>query len=118
MAEHVQKLSLFDPKIVRRAAWDSVTKLDPRTLMRNPVMFVVEVVAAVTTILFVRDLLGGTGHPGVRWPYLSMAVVHRTLRQFRRGHGRRTRQGSGGHPATHQDGGHGEATALGRAPGL
>ena len=62
MAEHVQKLSLFDPRIVRRAAWDSVTKLDPRTLMRNPVMFVVEVVAAVTTILFVRDLLGGTGH--------------------------------------------------------
>jgi K+-transporting ATPase ATPase B chain len=63
MAERAQKLSLFDPKIVRRAVWDSVIKLDPRTLMRNPVMFVVEVVAAVTTILFVRDLLGGTGHP-------------------------------------------------------
>jgi K+-transporting ATPase ATPase B chain len=63
MAEHVQKLSLFDPRIVRRAARDSVIKLDPRTLMRNPVMFVVEVVAAVTTILFVRDLLGGVGHP-------------------------------------------------------
>jgi potassium-transporting ATPase ATP-binding subunit len=64
MAEHVQQLSLFDPTIVRRAVWDAVIKLDPRTLMRNPVMFVVEVVAAVTTILFVRDLLGGTGHPG------------------------------------------------------
>jgi K+-transporting ATPase ATPase B chain len=62
MAEHVQKLSLFDPRIVRRAVWDSVIKLHPRTLMRNPVMFVVEVVAAVTTILFLRDLLGGTGH--------------------------------------------------------
>src|SRR5262245_28911903 len=64
MAEHVQKLSLVDPKIVRRAVWDAVVKLDPRTLMRNPVMFVVEVVAAVTTILFVRDLLSGAGQPG------------------------------------------------------
>src|SRR5918992_3501425 len=64
MAEHVQKLSLFDPRIVRRAVWDSVIKLDPRTLMSNPVMFVVEVVAAVTTILFVRDLVSGTGQPG------------------------------------------------------
>jgi potassium-transporting ATPase ATP-binding subunit len=64
MAEHVQKLSLFDPKIVRRAVWDSVIKLDPRTLMRNPVMFVVEVVAGVTTILSFRDLFSGTGHAG------------------------------------------------------
>jgi len=64
MAEHVQQLSLFDPKIVRRAVWDSLIKLNPRTLMRNPVMFVVEVVAAVTTILFLRDLLSGTGQPG------------------------------------------------------
>jgi potassium-transporting ATPase ATP-binding subunit len=63
MAEHVRKLSLFDPKIVRRAVWDSVVKLNPRTLMRNPVMFVVEVVAGVTTILFLRDLLSGTGQP-------------------------------------------------------
>jgi K+-transporting ATPase ATPase B chain len=63
MAEHVQKLSLFDPRIVRRAARDSVIKLDPRTLMRNPVMFVVEVVAAVTTLLFLRDLFWGTGSP-------------------------------------------------------
>ncbi|MGH8066269.1 MAG: potassium-transporting ATPase subunit KdpB [Candidatus Entotheonellia bacterium] len=63
MAERAQALSLFDPQIVRRAVWDAVTKLNPRTLMRNPVMFVVEVVAAVTTILFVRDLQGGTGSP-------------------------------------------------------
>ena len=48
--------SLFDPAIVARAIGDSFVKLDPRTLMRNPVMFVVEVVAVVTTILFVRDL--------------------------------------------------------------
>src|SRR5919197_4715526 len=63
MAERAQQLSLFDPSIVRRAIRDSVIKLHPRTLMRNPVMFVVEVVAAVTTILFIRDLLAATGGP-------------------------------------------------------
>jgi K+-transporting ATPase ATPase B chain len=63
MAERAQKLSLFDPAIVRRAMRDSAIKLHPRTLMRNPVMFVVEVVAAVTTILFIRDLFGGTESP-------------------------------------------------------
>ncbi len=53
------KLSLFDRAIVRQAIIDSFHKLDPRTLLRNPVMFVVEVVAAVTTILFVRDVVAG-----------------------------------------------------------
>jgi K+-transporting ATPase ATPase B chain len=62
MAERAQALSLFDTAIVRRAAWDAVRKLDPRTLMHNPVMFVVEVVAALSTILLVRDLLGGAKH--------------------------------------------------------
>jgi K+-transporting ATPase ATPase B chain len=61
MAERAQQLSPFDPKIVRRALWEALLKLNPRTLRRNPVMFVVEVVAAVTTLLFLRDLLTGTG---------------------------------------------------------
>jgi K+-transporting ATPase ATPase B chain len=46
---------LFDPPIVKRAVWDSVAKLNPRTMMKNPVMFVVEVGAALTTVLVVRD---------------------------------------------------------------
>jgi K+-transporting ATPase ATPase B chain len=53
------KLSLFDRAIVERAVLDSFRKLNPRTLLRNPVMFVVEVVAAVTTFLFLRDLIAG-----------------------------------------------------------
>ncbi len=48
--------SLFDPAIVRRAAGDSVRKLDPRLMVRNPVMFVVEVGSLVVTVLFIRDL--------------------------------------------------------------
>ncbi len=46
---------LFDPPIVKRALWDSVVKLNPVTMMKNPVMFVVEVGAALTTVLVVRD---------------------------------------------------------------
>ncbi|MCB0989016.1 MAG: potassium-transporting ATPase subunit KdpB [Microthrixaceae bacterium] len=48
--------SLFDPAIVRRALGDSFTKLDPRLMVRNPVMFVVELGSVLTTILFLRDL--------------------------------------------------------------
>jgi K+-transporting ATPase ATPase B chain len=46
---------LFDPPIVKRAIWDSVVKLNPITMMKNPVMFVVEVGAALTTVLVLRD---------------------------------------------------------------
>jgi len=46
---------LFDPPIVKRAVWDSFVKLNPRTMMKNPVMFVVEVGAAMTTVLAFRD---------------------------------------------------------------
>src|SRR5579859_3561525 len=49
--------SIFDPKIIRRAIPDSFKKLDPRVQLKNPVMFVVEVGSAITTIEFVRLLL-------------------------------------------------------------
>ena len=48
--------TMLDPAILVPAIWQSVRKLDPRTMIRNPVMFVVEVVATLTTILFLRDL--------------------------------------------------------------
>jgi potassium-transporting ATPase ATP-binding subunit len=48
--------SLFDRKIIGQAAVDSFRKLDPRSLARNPVIFVTEVGAALTTIgLFLRS---------------------------------------------------------------
>jgi K+-transporting ATPase ATPase B chain len=56
--KHATSRSLLDRAILRRAAVDALRKLDPRTLVRNPVMFVVEVVALASTILFVRDLTG------------------------------------------------------------
>jgi potassium-transporting ATPase ATP-binding subunit len=51
--------SLFDPAIIVPAIGGSFRKLDPRILIRNPVMFVVEIVTVLTTILFLRDLLTG-----------------------------------------------------------
>ncbi|MCO5064232.1 MAG: potassium-transporting ATPase subunit KdpB [Rhizobiaceae bacterium] len=49
--------SLFDPAILVPALGDAFLKLDPRKLMRNPVIFVTEVVAALVTLFFVRDIV-------------------------------------------------------------
>ena len=56
--------ALFDPKIVVPAIGSAFVKLDPRTMMKNPVMFVVEVVAALTTVLLLRDWMNGADHLG------------------------------------------------------
>ncbi|WP_438751000.1 potassium-transporting ATPase subunit KdpB [Pararhizobium sp. O133] len=54
--------NLLDSRILLPAIGSAFTKLDPRTLARNPVMFVVAVVSSLTTILFLRDLVtGGEG---------------------------------------------------------
>ncbi len=49
--------SLFDLLIVRRAALDALRKLDPRAMMRNPVMFVVEIGSVLTSALLIHDEL-------------------------------------------------------------
>src|SRR6202049_1294065 len=59
MASKKSKRSLWDLKIVRRAAWDSLVKLHPVTMMRNPVMFVVEVGSVVTTVLLILERMHG-----------------------------------------------------------
>ncbi|HEV2960930.1 MAG TPA: potassium-transporting ATPase subunit KdpB [Candidatus Angelobacter sp.] len=50
------KRSLWDAKIVRQALIDSVVKLNPRTMMRNPVMFVVEAGSVITSVLLIKDI--------------------------------------------------------------
>jgi len=52
---------LFDPDILRRALKDSVLKLNPMTLMKNPVIFVVEIGAALVLLFLVRDVRRGDG---------------------------------------------------------
>ncbi|MFB6462651.1 potassium-transporting ATPase subunit KdpB [Bradyrhizobium tunisiense] len=49
--------AMLDPRIVVPASRASFTKLDPRLMIKNPVMFVVEIVAALTTLIFLRDLV-------------------------------------------------------------
>src|SRR5271166_116465 len=56
--------TMLDPKIVIPAIRASFVKLDPRLMMKNPVMFVVEIVAALTTVIFLRDLLTGGANLG------------------------------------------------------
>jgi K+-transporting ATPase ATPase B chain len=56
--------ALADPGIVWPAAAAAFTKLDPRTLVRNPVMFVLEIVTMLTTVILLRDLAFGGEHIG------------------------------------------------------
>ena len=52
-----EKLSLWNPDILRQAFIGAFTKLNPRLMVKNPVMFVVEVGSVLTTVLFVEDLI-------------------------------------------------------------
>jgi len=56
--------TLTDPAILVPAIGGAFRKLHPRHMIANPVMFVVEIVASLTTILFLRDLFTGGGNPG------------------------------------------------------
>src|SRR5260370_4568845 len=51
--------AMLDAKIVIPALGSAFAKLDPRLMIKNPVMFVVETVAALTTVIFLRDLVTG-----------------------------------------------------------
>jgi len=59
-----KKRPLFDPAIVRRATRDAFVKLNPRHMVRNPVMFVVLLGSAYTTVVFFRDVAQGRAEWG------------------------------------------------------
>ena len=59
--------TLLDPKIVGPAIGQAFVKLNPATLIKNPVIFVLEVVTALTTVLLVRDLV--QHHPGTGFTF-------------------------------------------------
>ena len=72
-----QTLSLWDPSIVRGALGDSLRKLDPRAMLRNPVMFVVEVGAVMTTVQLIRDMMAGS--PGIGFEFQITAWLWLTV---------------------------------------
>ncbi|WP_297972126.1 potassium-transporting ATPase subunit KdpB, partial [uncultured Amaricoccus sp.] len=73
--------TLLAPEIVAPAIGSAFAKLDPRTMIRNPVMFVVEVIATLTTVLFLRDLATGGANLGftfqiILWLWFTLLVAN------------------------------------------
>jgi len=73
--------TMLDPAILAPAIRQSFVKLDPRIMIRNPVMFVVEVVATLTTVIFIRELITGGAHIGftfqiIFWLWLTVVFAN------------------------------------------
>src|SRR5258707_15586276 len=64
LQKKVTASTMLDPKILVPAISSAFVKLDPRLMVKSPVMFVVEAVAAPTTAIFVRDLVTGGANLG------------------------------------------------------
>ncbi len=116
MTAQLKKQPSYRRELYQRAIVDSFRKLDPRVEVRNPVMFVVEVGSVLTT----RPVDPGPARAGRSARRLhrrggALAVVHRALRQLRRGRGRRARQGPGRGPAQDAQGDPGQETARSRS---
>ena len=97
-----QPRSLFDRELVGPALIGSLNKLDPRVQVRNPVMFVVEIGAVITTVAWLIQVFGGTplgGGNEPAWFTFSVAIwlwLTVVFANVRRGAGRGPRQGAGG----------------------
>src|SRR5262245_15685696 len=61
MSERARTVSIWAPAILRKSVADSFRKLAPRIQVRKPVTFVVEVGRRVTTIIWIQELVSGTG---------------------------------------------------------
>jgi K+-transporting ATPase ATPase B chain len=67
MSSHIKAVSAWEGPLLRAAIRDSVRKLDPRLMVRNPVMFVVEVGSLLTTLLWLRDLIAPSASAQPAW---------------------------------------------------
>ena len=76
MSDRPQQKSLFSREMLLPALIDSVRKLDPRHMVRNPVMFVVEIGALITTVIWIVQLFGGSAPGGddPAWYTVTVAV--------------------------------------------
>ena len=64
MRKSIPVSALFDPKIVLPAIGSAFVKFDPRTLIKKPIMFVLEIVTVLTTVILVHDLVTNGEHIG------------------------------------------------------
>jgi len=69
----LKERSLFDPEIVRPAIWESFLKLAPQKVIKNPVMFVVEIGSVLTTLIWLRDLVAPTPTSQPLWFTFNVA---------------------------------------------
>jgi len=69
----LKERSLFDPEIVRPAIWESFLKLAPQKVIKNPVMFVVEIGSVLTTLIWLRDLMAPTPTSQPLWFTFNVA---------------------------------------------
>jgi K+-transporting ATPase ATPase B chain len=81
MRKHTPASALFDPKIVWPAIGSAFVKLDPRTLIKNPVMFVLEIVTVLVTIILIRDLVAGGPNIGfefqiILWLWITVLFAN------------------------------------------
>jgi K+-transporting ATPase ATPase B chain len=82
MSSQAQAMSLFNPAIIGAAIKDAFFKLNPKQLLRNPVIFVTEVMAALVTLLWLRDLFthaDGSGFSGQIAAWLWFTVLFATF---------------------------------------
>src|ERR1700694_4347738 len=73
--------ALLDPRSLWPAAGSAFVKLDPRTLVKNPVIFVLEIVTVLTTVIVARDLVTGGGSIGfefqiVLWLWITILFAN------------------------------------------
>jgi potassium-transporting ATPase ATP-binding subunit len=69
----LRERSLFDPEILRPAIWESFRKLAPQHVIKNPVMFVVEIGSVLTTVILLRDLIAPTAGSQSLWFTFNIA---------------------------------------------
>jgi len=84
MSKHIQPpQSVFDAALLKGALLDSLKKLDPRTLWRNPVMFCVEIASVITLVTFALSLTGANTEPawftGAVTAWLWLTVIFSTF---------------------------------------
>ena len=71
----VRTVSAWEGPLLKAATLDSFRKLDPRVMVRNPVMFVVEVGAVLTTVLGLAEMSGFTLHVSV-WLWFTVIFAN------------------------------------------
>ncbi|HEY2922461.1 MAG TPA: potassium-transporting ATPase subunit KdpB [Candidatus Binatia bacterium] len=69
-----RELAVFDPEIVKPAVWESLRKLAPQHVIKNPVMFVVEIGSVLTTLIWLRDLVAPTPQSQPLWFTANVSI--------------------------------------------